>query len=209
MTWTSAAIDELEQRLRRAHIVPVIRVGDPANVHVVLPAFNHSECRKLLGVHILYVLRQLLLRDRNSVIFWGLLEDGRACSALPRGILCEHCRAGHLDKCYAQGGKCYVTKDCIPHGVSLSINCGSADNSRLDFDELLQASAGTAGFATGRQTAIDVAQVVGSEAFGARAIDEIEERTVLRTADANPGLPAWIPYRASAAFRRSSASWRR
>ncbi len=30
MTWTSPAIDALEQRLRRARIVPVIRVGDPA-----------------------------------------------------------------------------------------------------------------------------------------------------------------------------------
>lgn len=30
MTWTTPAMDALEQRLRRARVVPVIRVGDPA-----------------------------------------------------------------------------------------------------------------------------------------------------------------------------------
>jgi 2-dehydro-3-deoxyphosphogluconate aldolase/(4S)-4-hydroxy-2-oxoglutarate aldolase len=33
MTATATAIDALEQRLRRARIVPVIRVGDPAHAH--------------------------------------------------------------------------------------------------------------------------------------------------------------------------------
>src|SRR5262249_17465845 len=62
-----------------------LRVGDAADVDVVLAAFDHSKRLQLLGVHVLEVLLELLLRNRDGVIVRRLLENHRAAATFTAG----------------------------------------------------------------------------------------------------------------------------
>src|SRR4249920_3024254 len=68
--------------------------------------------------------------------------------------------------------------------------------------ELLQAAAGLARIAAGGQPAEDVPQLVGCQALGPGALDEVLQRSILRAADPDAVLPARVANRVAAAFRR-------
>src|ERR1700676_1775626 len=64
-------VDRLRVHERR------FRGGDPADVHVVLATLEQSQRRQLLRVHVLEILVELLLRDRDRAIGGRLVDDER------------------------------------------------------------------------------------------------------------------------------------
>src|SRR5439155_19620157 len=98
-----------------------LRVRDPPDVDVELPSLDHPKRLKLLRIHVLQVLRQLLCGNHNGPIGRRLLEDDGLplTTAASLAALRTKVRA-HGEECaYQANGH---QDDCLPsHGLSSEV----------------------------------------------------------------------------------------
>src|SRR5438045_1750805 len=95
--------------------------GNPPDVDVELPSFNHAEGLLLLRVHVLQVLGELLRGNRNGAIGRRLFEDDGPAFA-PAALRADERRENESED----------YNNCVPsHGLSLEVEL-NADLGQLD-----------------------------------------------------------------------------